>query len=174
MSFSYYTPVQFFLEFYTWIRCSLVKDEQYLCSGGRSLLCKRFISSRCMSSPEFPSVDGPWKRFFIRRLKSLLLTDQAQNGLHITVMSRKLAKCLSNNIVWKYAGHFVFVPKGGFGKFADRLSREGKSGEGAQWSCVTSYSLVSYIRSCFCVVMQHVNTHKKKLHRRLLPPYLSP
>ena len=109
MSFSYYTPVQFFLEFYTWIWCSLVKDEQYLCSGGSSLLCKRFISSRCTSSPEFPSVDGPWKRFFIRRLKSLLLMDQTQNGLHITFMSRTLAKCLSNHIVWKYAGHFVFV-----------------------------------------------------------------
>ena len=110
MSFSYYTPVQFFLEFHTWIRCSLVKDEQYLWFGGSSLLCKRFISSRCISSPEFPSIDGPWKRFFIRRLKSLLLTDQAQNGLHITVMSTKLAECLSNHIVWKYAGRFVFVP----------------------------------------------------------------
>ena len=99
MSFSYYTPVQFSLEFHTWIRCSLVKDEQYLWFGGSSLLCKRFISSRCISSPEFPSVDDPWKCFFICRLKSLLRTDQAQNGLHIAVMSRKLAKCLSNNLV---------------------------------------------------------------------------
>ena len=38
-----YTPVQFFLAFHTWIRCSLVKDEQYLCFGGSSLLCKRLF-----------------------------------------------------------------------------------------------------------------------------------
>ena len=43
MSFSYYTLVQFFLAFHTWIRCSLVKDEQYLCFGGSSLLCKRLF-----------------------------------------------------------------------------------------------------------------------------------
>ena len=69
MGFSYYTaPVQIFL--------NLVHG--FGLSGERITI---FVVGRKKSpaqpSPDFPSLDGPWKCFFIWQTYSLLLTDQA-------------------------------------------------------------------------------------------------
>lgn len=66
------------------------------------------------------------------------MLDQAQNDLHITGMSAKFVRCLTNpHIVWKYAGHFVLGPYKKWDwiillmdKHFQRLSREVKPGEG--------------------------------------------
>ena len=64
--------------------------------------------------------------------------DQAENDLHITVMSIELVRCLTNKLFENnYAGNFVNKHT-----CIQGLSREGKSEEGIQTSCVTSSSLV--------------------------------
>ena len=76
------------------------------------------------------------------------------------------------HIVWKYAGHFVLVLQG-------RVCCQAIKGRKVwEWYLIimhwTSSSLFFYISCHFCVVTQCVDTHiKKKLHRRLLSPYLS-
>jgi len=64
--------------------------------------------------------------------------DQAENNLHITVMSMELVRRLTNKLFENnYAGNFVNKHT-----YIQGLSREGKSQEGIQTSCVTSSPLV--------------------------------
>ena len=70
----------------------------------------------------------------------ILLMDQAENDLHITITSIELVRRLTNKLLENnnyYAGNFVNKHT-----CIQGLSREGKSEEGIQTSCVTSSSLV--------------------------------
>ena len=89
--------------------------------------------------------------------------DQAENDLHITVMSVELVRRLTNKLFENnYAGHFVNKHT-----CIQGLSREGKSEKGIQTSCVTSSSLVPY-EGVF------VSSHSAcKVARSPLPLYLS-
>ena len=91
--------------------------------GGSSLLPRWFFCVTLYNLSRLSlSYDGPWKLFSIGKL----ITDQAQNDLHITVMSTKLVrrKCRSNHILFENVQVILCL----FYKdeFADRLSREGK------------------------------------------------
>ena len=100
-----------------------------------------------------------------------MLTDQAQNDLHITVTCVCLQSLLD---VWqtmflKISCHFVLDPYQKeystslqTNKHFQALSRKGKSEDGTQSACLTS-SWSSLLHSC-CVVTQHSDT--EKLHRK--------
>ena len=82
------------------------------------------VSSHCIPPPDF--------------MLLILLMDQAENDLHITVTSIELVRRLTNKLFENnYAGNFVNKHT-----CIQGLSREGKSEEGIQTSCVTSSSLV--------------------------------
>lgn len=106
-----------------------------------SYSCNNFLMSLLLYilSQYFPFLDRPWQWLFIGNLIEPMLTlDQAQNDLHITGMSAKFVRCLTNHhIVWKYAGHFVLGPYKKWDwimllmdKHFQRLSKEVKPGEG--------------------------------------------
>ena len=73
-----------------------------------------------------------------RLYAAYMLMDQAENDLHITITSIELVRRLTNKLFENnYAGNFVNKHT-----CIQGLSREGKSEEGIQTSCVTSSSLV--------------------------------
>ena len=83
-----------FLEFRTWIRFIWWKNNNISVVGWKKSPTQTFfffVPLSCIPSPDFPSLDGPSKCFFIWQTYSLLPTNQAQNDLHITVMSRSLS-----------------------------------------------------------------------------------
>ena len=79
-------------------------DEFYQRSKWILKNCCKFILSGLLCVVTFhtlPRLPLPWwpmETLLHRQTYSLLLTDQAQNDLHITVMSTKLARYLSNHI----------------------------------------------------------------------------
>ena len=97
-----------------------------------------------------------------------MLTDQAQNDLHVTVT----CVCLQSlSDVWrtKISCHFVLDPYQKeystsllTSKHFQALLRKGKSEDGTQSACLIS-SWPSLLHSC-CVVMQRSDT--EKLHRK--------
>ena len=116
LSFSFTHPFKFFLNsvhglglvWCTWrSNCRSI-----ICGSGEivSYRCRHFFVSSHPPQTSLPMMANG-NISLSANFNSLLLTDQAQIDLHITVMFTKLLRCLSNHIIWKLnAGHFALVP----------------------------------------------------------------
>lgn len=141
MGSSYYIAVQIFhtigFGLFWWRSNILWRWQEERCEGGSLLQQQLFNVIAFVYSQYFPFLDRPWQCLFISKLiEPMFMLDQAQNDLHITGMSAKFVRCLTNpHIVWKYAGHFVLGPYKKWDwtillmdKHFQRLSREVKPG----------------------------------------------
>lgn len=109
--------------------------------------------------------------FLQRQTYSLLLTDQAQNDLHITVVHKAcqmyIYMSVQPHIVWKYPSYFVLVLQG---RVCWQAIKRRKVWE---WYSIimhwTFSTLFFYISSHFCVVMQKIAAQETTFSLPLSP-----
>ena len=146
---------------------SLVSELQNMLQGGISHAEQTsFWVSCCIPFLDLPSLLAHRIVYSLANLLNPLM-DQAQNDLHITIVSAKLVRRLTNHIVLKFAGHSALIHKQDSISLLTNncfcgLSREGQSGEGTQSSCVPLQSLSAVCE--FNSTLRH--RHESKIRHR--------